>query len=78
MADVPSDATPYGRREANFSVAAFGTRASGIDAWWEKLIPQMEGMYLSFETATGPEVLERAFPPGHRTGVMSGRGSACA
>ena len=27
----------------------------------------MEGMYLSFETATGPEVLARAFPPGHLT-----------
>jgi FAD/FMN-containing dehydrogenase len=67
VADVASDATAYGWREANFSVAAFGTSASGIDAWWEKLIPQMEGLYLSFETATGSEVLERAFPPGHLT-----------
>jgi alkanesulfonate monooxygenase SsuD/methylene tetrahydromethanopterin reductase-like flavin-dependent oxidoreductase (luciferase family)/FAD/FMN-containing dehydrogenase len=67
VADVAADATAYGWREANFSVAAFGSRASGIDSWWEKLIPQMEGMYLSFETATGPEVLERAFPPGHLT-----------
>lgn len=67
VSDVASDATAYGWREANFSVAAFGTRASGLDAWWEKLIPQMEGLYLSFETATGPEVLERAFPPGHLT-----------
>ncbi len=65
VSDVPCDATAYGWREANFSVAAFGTRASGLDTWWDKLIPQMEGMYLSFETDTGPEVLERAFPPGH-------------
>ncbi|MGD0239922.1 MAG: LLM class flavin-dependent oxidoreductase [Streptosporangiaceae bacterium] len=67
VSDVPSDATAYGWREANFSVAAFGTRASGFDSAWEKLIPHMEGMYLSFETATGPEVVERAFPPGHLT-----------
>jgi hypothetical protein len=67
VADVAADATAYGWREANFSVAAFGSRASGIDSWWDKLIPQMEGMYLSFETATGPEVLERAFPPRHLT-----------
>ena len=25
----------------------------------------MEGMYLSFESATGPEVVARAFPPAH-------------
>ena len=65
VADVPADATAYGWRDANFSVAAFGTRASGLDAAWDKLLPHMEGMYLSFETATGPEVLERAFPPEH-------------
>ena len=65
VSDVPSDATAYGWREANFSVAAFGTRASGLDPMWEKLVPHLEGMYLSFETATGPEVLARAFPPEH-------------
>jgi alkanesulfonate monooxygenase SsuD/methylene tetrahydromethanopterin reductase-like flavin-dependent oxidoreductase (luciferase family) len=67
VSDVPADATAYGWRDANFSVAAFGTRSSGLDRWWEKLIPHMEGMYLSFESATGPEVLARAFPPGHLT-----------
>jgi alkanesulfonate monooxygenase SsuD/methylene tetrahydromethanopterin reductase-like flavin-dependent oxidoreductase (luciferase family) len=65
VSDVPSDATAYGWRDANFSVAAFGTRASGLDRWWETLTPHMEGMYLSFESATGPEVLERAFPREH-------------
>jgi hypothetical protein len=39
VSDVPSDATAYGWREANFSVAAFGTRASGLDTWWETLLP---------------------------------------
>jgi alkanesulfonate monooxygenase SsuD/methylene tetrahydromethanopterin reductase-like flavin-dependent oxidoreductase (luciferase family)/FAD/FMN-containing dehydrogenase len=67
VSDVPAEATAYGWREANFSVAAFGTRSSGLDRWWEKLLPQMEGMYLSFETDTGAEVLARAFPPGHLT-----------
>jgi alkanesulfonate monooxygenase SsuD/methylene tetrahydromethanopterin reductase-like flavin-dependent oxidoreductase (luciferase family)/FAD/FMN-containing dehydrogenase len=65
VSDVPAEATAYGWRDANFSVVAFGTRSSGLDSWWETLIPQLEGMYLSFETATGPEALARAFPPGH-------------
>jgi len=65
VSDVPAEATAYGWREANFSVAAFGTRLSGLDSWWETLIPHMEGMYLSFESATGPEVLARAFPREH-------------
>ena len=63
VSDVPADATAYGWRDANFSVVAFGSRSSGLDPWWEKLIPHMEGMYFSFESATGPEVLARAFPP---------------
>ena len=67
VSDGPADATAYGWRDANFSVAAFGTRASGLDSRWEKLVPHTDGMYLSFETATGPEVLARAFPPGHLT-----------
>ncbi|HEY0247990.1 MAG TPA: LLM class flavin-dependent oxidoreductase [Gryllotalpicola sp.] len=65
VADVPAEATAYAWRDANFSIAAFGTRASGLDEWWTRLLPHFEGMYLSFETATGPEVVERAFPPAH-------------
>jgi alkanesulfonate monooxygenase SsuD/methylene tetrahydromethanopterin reductase-like flavin-dependent oxidoreductase (luciferase family) len=65
VGDVPADATAYGWRDANFSVAAFGTRASGLDRWWQTLIPHMEGMYLSFESATGPDMLALAFPPAH-------------
>jgi FAD/FMN-containing dehydrogenase len=67
VSDVPSDATAYGWRDANFAVAAFGTRSSGLDRWWGTLNPHMEGMYLSFESATGPEVLARAFPREHLT-----------
>ncbi|MFC4243901.1 LLM class flavin-dependent oxidoreductase [Gryllotalpicola reticulitermitis] len=65
VADVPSDATAYGWRDANFSLAAFGTRSSGLDEWWRRLAPHFEGMYLSFETDLGPEVVARAFPPAH-------------
>ncbi|WP_344791704.1 LLM class flavin-dependent oxidoreductase [Gryllotalpicola daejeonensis] len=65
VADVPAEATAYGWRNANFSVAAFGTRSSGLDAWWRRLEPHFEGMYLSFETDTGPDALARAFPPAH-------------
>ena len=65
VSDVPADATAYGWRDANFSVVAFGTRRSGLDPWWERLLPHMEGLYLSFESATGPEVVARAFPPRH-------------
>ena len=56
VADVPADATAYGWRDANFSVAAFGSPASGLDAWWERLLPHFEGLYTSFETTTGEEV----------------------
>ena len=65
VADVPSDATAYGWRDAGFSVAAFGTAASGFDTWWRRLEPHFEGMYLSFESADGPDVVARAFPPAH-------------
>jgi hypothetical protein len=65
VADVPAEATAYGWRGANFSVAAFGTRSSGLDEWWRRLEPHFEGLYLSFETDTGPDALARAFPAGH-------------
>ncbi|GEK18653.1 LLM class flavin-dependent oxidoreductase [Cellulomonas persica] len=65
VADVASDATAYGWRDAGFSVAAFGTTASGFDTWWRRLEPHFEGMYLSFESAEGPDVVARAFPPAH-------------
>lgn len=65
VSDVPAAATAYGWREANFSVAAFGTRGSGFDRGWQSLVPHMEGMYLSFESATGSDMLARAFPPAH-------------
>jgi alkanesulfonate monooxygenase SsuD/methylene tetrahydromethanopterin reductase-like flavin-dependent oxidoreductase (luciferase family)/FAD/FMN-containing dehydrogenase len=63
VSDVPADATAYGWRDANFAISAFGTRHSELDSWWRRLEPHLEGLYLSFETDTGPEALAKAFPP---------------
>lgn len=63
VSDVAPDATAYGWRDANFAISAFGTARSGLDAWWQRLLPHLEGLYLSFETDTGPDALARAFPP---------------
>lgn len=65
VADIGADETAYGWREANFSLVAFGSPHSGIDLWWARLQPRFEGMYLSFESDTGPDSLARAFPPAH-------------
>lgn len=66
VSDVPSDATAYGWRDANFSVTAMGSRATRLDPRWDALLlPHFEGLYLSFETGVGPDVVARAFPPAH-------------
>jgi len=65
VSDVPSDATAFAGRSAAFNVAAFGSPGSGFDERWEDLLPHLNGMYLSFESDTGPEVVARAFPPAH-------------
>lgn len=62
VADILPEATAYGWRDAAFSVAAFGTTASRIDQWWERLLPHFEGLYLSFETDQGETAVSRAFP----------------
>lgn len=65
VADVPADATAYGWRDANFSVVAFGSADSGLDKWWTRLQSHFEGLYLSFESDLGHDVVARAFPPAH-------------
>lgn len=65
VADTPAEATAYGWRDANFAVSAFGTTASGLDQWWDRLLPHFDGLYLSFETDRGQAALARAYPPGH-------------
>jgi FAD/FMN-containing dehydrogenase len=65
VADTPADATAYAWREANFFIATLGGGTAEFESRWRRLIPHLEGMYLSFETDTGPEVVARAFPPAH-------------
>jgi FAD/FMN-containing dehydrogenase len=63
VADVPSEDTAYAHRSANFSVVAFGSSRSRLDAAWEELAPHFSGLYLSFETDQRPERITEAWPP---------------
>lgn len=65
VSDVDPMETAYGWRDANFSIAALGTARSGLDTWWGRLVPHLDGMYLNFETDTDADALARAFPPDH-------------
>ncbi|MFE9244697.1 LLM class flavin-dependent oxidoreductase [Nocardiopsis sp. NPDC006938] len=60
--DVAADATAYPHRSAGFSLAAMGRRAEPLDRRWAELGGAARGLYLSFDTRTGPEVLAQAFP----------------
>ncbi|GAA2487378.1 LLM class flavin-dependent oxidoreductase [Winogradskya humida] len=61
VSDVPSDATAYAHRSANFSVIVMGSSKRRVDAAWAELSGHFEGLYLSFETDLS--ALETAFPP---------------
>lgn len=63
IADVAPDATAYAHRDATIQVTALGTDPHALDAGWRTLAPWLDGLYLSFETGTGPEQLAAAFPP---------------
>lgn len=63
IADVPADATAFGHRDAAFSVAAMGRSAAAVDPGWAALEALSDGMYLSFDTRTDPELVTKAFPP---------------
>ncbi|MCC9192144.1 LLM class flavin-dependent oxidoreductase [Arthrobacter sp. zg-Y916] len=65
VGSYPADSTAFGWREANFLISLLGGRSDDVQQLWRNLLPLMEGMYLSFETDTGPDVVARAFPPGH-------------
>lgn len=62
VSDVPSDATAYAHRSANFSIVAVGS-SPRLNAEWTKLGAHFSGLYLSFETDQSPERLGEAFPP---------------
>jgi hypothetical protein len=55
--DLDAMATAYPHRTQNFSVSATSPRA-----WDELMAPQLNGLYLSFETDRRPELLLQAFP----------------
>lgn len=63
--DLDPAATAYAHRTQNFSLAATagGRRRADIDAWWERLAPYLDGVYLSFETNQSPARVAEAFPP---------------
>ncbi|QPC81345.1 LLM class flavin-dependent oxidoreductase [Phototrophicus methaneseepsis] len=63
VSDVPPDATAYGYRSANFSIAAMGASHRQIDPAWRQLSRHFKGMYLNFETDQHPDRLQDAFPP---------------
>ena len=65
VADTRADATAYAWRDANFFIASLGRTTADFETRWERLVPQLEGMYLSFETDIGPEIVARAFPAAH-------------
>ena len=63
VADVPSDATAYAHRTANFSVVAFGSSKERLDEAWAETASHYAGLYLSFETDQRPERIGEAWPP---------------
>jgi FAD/FMN-containing dehydrogenase/alkanesulfonate monooxygenase SsuD/methylene tetrahydromethanopterin reductase-like flavin-dependent oxidoreductase (luciferase family) len=62
--DVPADETAYAHRHQNFSVlaATVPEKRRQLDKLWSELRRHLDGMYLSFESGTEPELLLDAFP----------------
>jgi alkanesulfonate monooxygenase SsuD/methylene tetrahydromethanopterin reductase-like flavin-dependent oxidoreductase (luciferase family) len=61
--DVDPQATAYAHRTQTVSLTGVGAGAARIDAFWDgELHPQLNGLYLSFETDLAPERLADAFP----------------
>ncbi|MEU6845458.1 FAD-binding oxidoreductase [Streptomyces sp. NPDC046716] len=63
--DTPAAAMAYAHRTQNFSLMAATVPAlrDDLDRQWDRLAPLIDGLYLSFETRTGPRQLQNAFPP---------------
>jgi alkanesulfonate monooxygenase SsuD/methylene tetrahydromethanopterin reductase-like flavin-dependent oxidoreductase (luciferase family) len=62
--DVAPDATAYAHRHQGFNVSSVGLGAPEAEfrRHWDGLRPQLDGLYLSFETDERPERLHDAFP----------------
>lgn len=63
IGDVAPDATAFGHRDARFALSAVGRDEDELTAAWSPLRPHLRGLYLSFETGTGPDRIADAFPP---------------
>ncbi|MGW8814601.1 LLM class flavin-dependent oxidoreductase [Gordonia terrae] len=63
VSDVPSDATAYAHRDANFALSVMGSNAQRVDRWFEPIRRQSTGLYLSFESDRDAARLTDAFPP---------------
>lgn len=63
IADVPEHATAYAHRGARYSVTAVGRSGPAFDGLWKRLEERFDGLYLSFESRTGPDIVAQAFPP---------------
>jgi hypothetical protein len=60
--DVAPDATAYAHRSANFSITSVG-RSARFEQLWDDLASHFDGLYLSFESRTGEQIVAQAFPP---------------
>ncbi|MBF4635170.1 LLM class flavin-dependent oxidoreductase [Agreia pratensis] len=60
--DVAPDATAYAHRSANFSITSVG-RSARFEQLWDSLASHFDGLYLSFESRTGEQIVAQAFPP---------------
>ncbi|WP_461296903.1 hypothetical protein [Streptomyces harbinensis] len=63
VADVPSDATAYARRDANFSLVVMGGADEVVDRARVRLSPFLDGLCISFETSLRPERIAAAWHP---------------
>jgi len=62
--DVDPAATAYAHRHQNFNVSsvALGAPEREFTRYWDELRPELDGLYISFETDQRPERLHDAFP----------------
>ncbi|WP_460699248.1 FAD-binding oxidoreductase [Nocardia thraciensis] len=63
VADIPTDATAYAHRDANFSLVVMGGIDEVVDEAWDRLRPFLDGLYISFESSLRPGRLAEAWPP---------------
>ncbi|WP_243744755.1 hypothetical protein [Streptomyces hainanensis] len=64
VADVPSGATAYAHRDANFSLVVMGGADKVVDRAWAQLSPFLDGLYISFDSSLRPERIAEAWPHG--------------